>query len=141
MEECLYLEHYQILQECKKARKEYDNILEEKAKAYYGTQPQSTKPKAIVTMPNGNSTKLMDYCAELEIINEKVESARNILGIREYRLKLKEQELMNSVLLLDKIYVMRYIKHMKVKHISLKISYTREYTYELIKKVDQSLLK
>ena len=46
MEECLYLEHYQILQECKKARKEYDNILEEKAKAYYGTQPQSTKPKA-----------------------------------------------------------------------------------------------
>lgn len=135
----IFVEYHDLKEKYKLAKKDYEQSLEDKVKLFYETQPGAVQPKDIVHHVSSTSDKYVNYCADIEIIEYEVEKTRNILGVREYQLKLKEKELRESKELNDQLYVMYFIENKKVKHISRKIAYTREYTYDLIKKLKDLL--
>lgn len=135
----IFVEYHDLKEKYRNAKQDYENSLEEKVKLFYNTQPGSVQPKDIVHHISSTSDKYVNYCADIEIVEYEVEKTRNILGVREYQLKLKEKELRESKDLNDQLYVMYFIENKKVKHIAKKVSYTREYTYDLIKKIKDLL--
>ena len=135
----LYEEHYELMKDYNRAKKDYEKALDKKVMLFYRTQPGAIKPKDIVNNISPRSDKYLKYSADLEILEFDIENNRNILEVRELRLKLKEKELRESKEILDKIYVLYFLKRMKVKHIAIKVNYTREWTYELVNKIKSNL--
>lgn len=137
----LFLEYHEILKQYKEANKNYQNALDKKAELFYNTQPGAVKVKDIVHHISPTSDKYLNYSADLQIIESELENARNILGVRELQLKLKEKELRESKEIKDIIYLMYYIEKRKVKHICYKTNYGKSRVYKLIDEIKKILKK
>lgn len=137
----LFLEYYAIYKKYREANDDYQDALDKKAQLFYDTQPKSVKPKEIITHLTPNSDKFLNYSADLQVIECELEKTRNILGIRELQLKLKEKELRESKEILDIVYLMYYIEKRKVKHIAYKMNYGKSRIYEFIDEIEKKLKK
>lgn len=135
----LYEEYHDLKLKYNEAKRDYEKALDKKVKLFYDTQPQAVKVKEIVNHISPTSDKFLNYCADIEIVEFEIDKTRNILGVREYQLKLKEKELRESEELLDKIYVLKYLHRMKVKHIAIRINYSREQTYRYLREIEEKL--
>jgi hypothetical protein len=137
----LYVEYHDLKLKYNEAKSDYENKLEEKAKLFYDTQPKAVRPKEIVNHISITSDKYLDYCVKIEVVDIEVENARNLLGVREYRLKLKEMELRESKEILDIVYAMKFIDKMKVKHIARKMIYSYQRIYQLLDEINENIRK
>ena len=137
----LFVEYYNLKKEYDDAKNNYENKLEEKAKLFFDTQPKAVRPKEIVNHISITSDKYLEYCEKIEVVDIEVENARNLLGVREYRLKLKEMELKESNEILDIIFTKRFIKKMKVKHIARDLIYSYQRIYQLLDEINEKIRK
>lgn len=135
----LYIEYHTLAKEYKELDKNYDKILEKKARAILNTQPGAVDTSKDNVSGGKKKNPIEVFVEELEKIEPELNKARNDRDLKGYFLKKKEIELRSSQEVNDRLYVMYYLDNMKVKHIAYKVSYTREWTYELIGKLRESL--
>ena len=130
----LFIEHYKLNEEYKEAKKEFDKALEKKSQLLYSVVPKSANFENEL-VKGSSSNKFLNYTIKMEEIDKEINVRRNLRDVLEYRLKLKEIELKKSDELADKIYILKYIEHLKVKYISIKVNYSKAQTYRILDEI------
>ena len=127
----LFIEHYKLNEEYKEAKKEFEKALAKKSQLLYSVVPKSTDFENEL-VKGSSSNKFLNYTIKMEEIDKEINVRRNLRDVLEYRLKLKEIELNNSSNILDKIYLLKYVKNMKVRYIAIKTNYSKRRIYDFI---------
>ena len=127
----LFVEHYKLNEEYKEAKKEFDKALEKKSQLLYSVVPKSANFENEL-VKGSSSNKFLNYTIKMEEIDKEINVRRNLRDVLAYRLKLKEIELNNSSNILDKIYLLKYVKNMKVRYIAIKTNYSKRRIYDFI---------
>lgn len=127
----LFIEHYKLNEEYKEAKKEFEKALAKKSQLLYSVVPKSANFENEL-VKGSSSNKFLNYTIKMEEIDKEINVRRNLRDVLEYRLKLKEIELNNSSNILDKIYLLKYVKNMKVRYIAIKINYSKRRIYDFI---------
>lgn len=127
----LFIEHYKLNEEYKEAKKEFEKALEKKSQLLYSVVPKSANFENEL-VKGSSSNKFLNYTIKMEEIDKEINVRRNLRDVLEYRLKLKEIELNNSSNILDKIYLLKYVKNMKVRYIAIKTNYSKRRIYDFI---------
>lgn len=135
----LFLEHYEIKQKYLKEKNKYDSLIEKKAMLMIQTQPKATDLTKEPVSGGGNSNAMEMFVQRLEELDPEITIARNKRDLEEYLLKKKEIELSTSSDTLDKVYYLKYVKRMKVRHISINIGYSKEQTYRKLREIEQKM--
>ena len=130
----LFIEHYKLNEEYKKAKKEFEKALAKKSQLLYSVVPKSANFENEL-VKGSSSNKFLNYTIKMEEIDKEINVRRNLRDVLEYRLKLKEIELKKSDELADKIYILKYIEHLKVKYISIKVNYSKAQTYRILDEI------
>ena len=127
----LFVEHYHLNEEYKEAKKEFEKALAKKSQLLYSVVPKSANFENEL-VKGSSSNKFLNYTIKMEEIDKEINVRRNLRDVLEYRLKLKEIELNNSSNILDKIYLLKYVKNMKVRYIAIKTKYSKRRIYDFI---------
>lgn len=127
----LFIEHYKLNEEYKEAEKEFEKALDKKSQLLYSVVPKSANFENEL-IKGSSSNKFLNYTIKMEEIDKEINVRRNLRDVLEYRLKLKEIELNNSSNILDKIYLLKYVKNMKVRYIAIKTNYSKRRIYDFI---------
>ena len=127
----LFIEHYRLNEEYKEAKKEFEKALAKKSQLLYSVVPKSANFENEL-VKGSSSNKFLNYTIKMEEIDKEINVRRNLRDVLEYRLKLKEIELNNSSNILDKIYLLKYVKNMKVRYIATKTNYSKRRIYDFI---------
>lgn len=127
----LFIEHYKLNEEYKEAKKEFEKALAKKSQLLYSVVPKSANFENEL-VKGSSSNKFLNYTIKMEEIDKEINVRRNLRDVLEYRLKLKEIELNNSSNILDKIYLLKYVKNMKVRYIAIKTNYSKRRIYDFI---------
>lgn len=127
----LFVEHYHLNEEYKEAKKEFEKALAKKSQLLYSVVPKSANFENEL-VKGSSSNKFLNYTIKMEEIDKEINVRRNLRDVLEYRLKLKEIELNNSSNILDKIYLLKYVKNMKVRYIAIKTNYSKRRIYDFI---------
>lgn len=135
----LYEEYHKLLKEYKELDKNYDKILEKKARAILNTQPGAVDTSKDNVSGGKKKNPIEVFVEELEKIEPELNKARNDRDLKGYFLKKKELELRESKEVNDRLYVMYYLDNMKVKHIAIKINYSKEQTYRYIREIEEKI--
>ena len=130
----LFIEHYKLNEEYKEAEKEFEKALAKKSQLMYSVLPKSANFENEL-VKGSSSNKFLNYTIKMEEIDKEINVRRNLRDVLEYRLKLKEIELKKSDELADKIYILKYIEHLKVKYISIKVNYSKAQTYRILDEI------
>ena len=130
----LFVEHYHLNEEYKEAKKEFEKALAKKSQLLYSVVPKSANFENEL-VKGSSSNKFLNYTIKMEEIDKEINVRRNLRDVLEYRLKLKEIELKKSDELADKIYILKYIEHLKVKYISIKVNYSKAQTYRILDEI------
>lgn len=131
----IFIEYEELKEKFNKAQKEYDKLLDQKEIIILSPQVKSTQIKVCTSTSNKKTDKTLEYLISLEELMPKLNESRSLLGEREYLLKLKKLQLVESQELLDKVYVMRYIENMPVKHIARNLIYSKQRIYQLLEEI------
>lgn len=135
----LYEEHYRELKEYKKLDIQYNNLLSKKAQAYYSTQPKAIDFDKELIKGGKQKNVFEEFMIKVEKIDMELQKSRCERDMKAYFLKKKELELKNSAKLLNRVYYYRHIENMKVKHIAMRIGYSKEQTYRFLKEINEKL--
>ena len=127
----LFVEHYKLNEEYKEAKKEFEKALAKKSQLLYSVVPKSANFENEL-VKGSSSNKFLNYTIKMEEIDKEINVRRNLRDVLEYRLKLKEIELNNSSNILDKIYLLKYVKNIKVRYIAIKTNYSKRRIYDFI---------
>lgn len=127
----LFIEHYKLNEEYKEAKKEFEKALAKKSQLLYSVVPKAANFENEL-VKGSSSNKFLNYTIKMEEIDKEINVRRNLRDVLEYRLKLKEIELNNSSNILDKIYLLKYVKNMKVRYIAIKTNYSKRRIYDFI---------
>ena len=130
----LFVEHYRLNEEYKEAKKEFEKALAKKSQLLYSVVPKSANFENEL-VKGSSSNKFLNYTIKMEEIDKEINVRRNLRDVLAYRLKLKEIELKKSDELADKIYILKYIEHLKVKYISIKVNYSKAQTYRILDEI------
>lgn len=139
----IYLEYAEFRKKYKDAQKVYDRILLENEKLFQRTQIQGIDYDKEKVKGGKPSNSMETYIIEKEKrhIEERLNEIKTLLDGRKRLLDLKKQELYDSKDLVDKIYRMKYIEHMKWYEISEKLGYSKSQIYRITEKIDEEIDK
>jgi chromosome condensin MukBEF ATPase and DNA-binding subunit MukB len=136
----VYEEYYKKYQKYKDIKKEINRLENKKISLMGMVDVQSVAPKN-GTGTNKKEDKMLYYTGELEETELEIEKQKKILKEVEEQLKKTELELRKSNEMLDKVYLYKYVEHLKYYQISIKIGYEKTKTYELINEIKNKLGK
>lgn len=111
-----------------KLQSKKDNILSELAKT-------AAELKDVTSSGNQTSDKMGNLIASKIDLEEVIKYQIVLFDSRKERTEEKLEELKKSKDLDDIIYLLKFVSRFKTKEVSKVISYTREYTYDLISKI------
>ena len=122
------------------AQLKYNEILSEKELLFNTTQPRASKTDT--DKQGGKKDNIFDsylIAKEQRQIDKRLKEVKSILRDRERLLKLKEEELINSNNLYDRIYKYKYMEKMKVFKICKLIGYSEAQIYRILKTIKTNL--
>ena len=134
----LFIEHYKLNEEYKKAKKEFEKALAKKSQLLYSVVPKSANFENEL-VKGSSSNKFLNYTIKMEEIDKEINVRRNLRDVLEYRLKLKEIELNNSSNILDKVYLLRYVDERKVRYICIKTNYSKTQIYRILEEIKKKI--
>ena len=131
----IYEEYILFKEKYHQAQKNYDEILNEKEVLFAQTQPKATEFDKERVSGGSTSNTFDNYLIQKQKkqVDERLEEAISILNDRERLLKLKEQELRLSTNPYDKIYVYKFLEHVKVYKITRLVNYGEAQIYRMLK--------
>lgn len=139
----VYLEYEEYKRKYHEIQKQYDRILLENEELFQRTQIQGIVYDR-EKVDGGKSSNVMEsYMAEKDIrkIDERLAEIKVLLDGRKRLLDLKREELRDSKELVDKVYRMKYLDHMRVREISDKLCYSKTQLYRIVEKIDEEIAK
>ena len=137
----LYITYEQFKAKYYEAQKRYNEILNEKEKLFALTQPKATtydKEKVNGGQPSNAFDEYL-ILKEKKQIDQQLEEIKSILDDRERLVKLKEEELRSSKILIDKVYRYRYIDKLRVHKITKLVGYSEAQVYRILKTIKNNL--
>lgn len=111
-----------------------DHILEELTKT-------TSTIKQDLSSSSNLSDKIGNLTASKIDLETIIKTQKLLLESRLDRVNQKLEDLKVSKDINDVIYIKKFIEKLKTKDIAIIISYTREYTYELISKIREEIIK
>ena len=134
----MYLEYVELFYKQRKAEKNYDNAIDDKAKLLYTVTPHSVIPNEVVNhlVPSLSAdSKFINYSAEIVAVEENIKNTKDIFDNRTYLLKVKELTLRDSKDIYDRIYVYKWLDKKKEKQFCKLIGYSRAQTYRIVDEI------
>lgn len=137
----LYLDYERFRQNYLEAQRRYDDVLSEKERLFARTQPHAVRFDKESCTSSAGSSPFDCYLIEKERkrIDERLDEAGTLMLNRKELLKLKEQELINSRDILDKIYRLRYILRWNVPKISRETGYSESHLYRILTSINDQI--
>lgn len=139
----VYIDYVILKQSYDESFKKLNVLLDKKEEAFTRTLPNAIRydlQKVIHSV--SEHSPLDDYVMDIERIEEQIRKARMLVYQRKETLDLKEQELRASEAIDDRIYVLRFINHMKVDQIARKLNYSDQRSvYYHLDKIKHELKK
>lgn len=119
----------------------YHEILTEKEELFAITQPGAISYDKERVSGGKPSNKFDDYLIlkEKKQIDQRLIEIKSLLDDRQKLLKLKENELINSSNMQDRIYKYRYIDRMKVEKITRLVGYSRSQVFRILKTIKNEI--
>jgi len=139
----VYLEYEEYKRKYHEIQKQYDKILLENEELFQRTQIQGID-YGREKVNGGKGSNVMElYIAEKDFrkIDERLAEVKILLDGRKRLLDLKREELRDSKELVDKVYRMKYLDHLKVREISDKLCYSKTQLYRIVDKIDEEIAK
>ncbi|MBP5424289.1 MAG: hypothetical protein J6Y78_17795 [Paludibacteraceae bacterium] len=139
----VYLEYEEYKRKYHEIQKQYDRILLENEELFQRTQIQGID-YGREKVNGGKGSNVMElYIAEKDFrkIDERLAEVKILLDGRKRLLDLKREELRDSKELVDKVYRMKYLDHLKVREISDKLCYSKTQLYRIVEKIDEEIAK
>lgn len=127
----IYEEYYQKYLDYKKTRKIINDLENKRLSLISMVDVQSTTPNT-GRVSSKKEDKFLIYTGELEEVELLIQNNQKVLDLIIKRLETIETELRNSDEILDKVYLYKYIDHLKYYQIAVKIGYEKTKTYDLI---------
>lgn len=137
----LYLEYEEYLEKYTDAQITLNRILEENEELFNQTQPKAVSYDQDHVSGGQYSNLFEEYIAKKEKLrlDERLLEANKMVEARLSCLKAKEAELRQSKALYDRIYVLRYLEHVRVFLIARKLNYSESQIYRILNKMDKKL--
>ena len=136
----MYLEYHELIQQLKKAEKNYNDALEKKSELILSVMPGAIKAKEIMTTSNTSpDTNLINYTSEIDEVDELINQSRNTRDMLNYELKKKLIKMKEEGDVYDKIYIYRWIEHRSVYKFYRLIGYSARQVYNYIDEMKKNL--
>lgn len=135
----LFLDYEEYKNRYIASQKQYDEILQEKEELFARTQPNAVRfDKEKVTggtMENAFDAYLVKK--ERKQIDDRLAEAKNLLNDRKKLLALKLEELNASNEILDKVYRLNRIEHIRPYKIARIVNYSVSQVYRFLEQIDR----
>lgn len=136
-----YLDYHMALIELENSKKQYYKILNKIEKLRGKVDVLASKYDGMKFDETKKNDKLDEYCASIEILEEKEKVSFKILGKKRRILDNALDELKNSKEIKDKIYYMKYIQKKDTQFIASNIDYSLSRTYDYLKLIEEEIQK
>lgn len=130
----VYPEYQEALQLYRQSQQKYSRLVDRKEELIYQVMPSGIrydKDKVQTSTTDWISAVL----AKLVDVNTELEAAKEVMTDRRYLLEIKKKDLEESTLVEDQIYVMYYLRGMKVHRIARKIGYSKSQIFRILEKM------
>lgn len=136
----IYIEYERIKIKFYESQERFAQLMMRKEQIFADTLPSGIRydKDVVQTSP---TCPLDKYVAEMDDIENKIDQCRKCLKDWEFLLTFKEKELRASKLIIDRIYVMKYLDGFGIGKISKLISYSKSQVYRSIKDIDRKIEK
>lgn len=135
----VYLEYEECKQKYLDAQEIFSEILQTKEELFAQTQPLAVSYDS-EHVDGGNPANRFDsylITKDRLQLDAKLEEAKALMEERLHLMHLKEQELRSSKDVHDRIYVMRYLDHIRVFIISRRVRYSESQVYRILEKIEK----
>ena len=136
------VEYALCYQKYKDALDIYKSIMEEQEQLFNMTQPKSVrydKDRVQSTPPNLYEQYISKK--EEKRIDERLNSAKELVNHREYLLEIKKKELIASKNVSDLIYRYKNIDNISPSHISEMMGYSMNHIYRILENINSKIEK
>lgn len=139
----VYVDYVILKQSYDESSRRLTELLDKKEEAFTRTLPNAIRYDLQKVMHSvSENSPLDDYVMDIERIEEQIREARMLVYQRKEVLDMKEQELRASEDIDDRIYVLRFIQHLKTDQIARKLHYSnRRSIYYHLNKIEHELQK
>lgn len=123
------------------SQRQYDDILREKEALFSRTQPNAVRFDKERVTGGANENAFDSYLIEKEQkqIDLRLDEARKLLADRQILLKVKLDELNASKAILDKIYRMNRVEHIRPYKVARIVNYSVSQVYRLLEQIDKMI--
>ena len=137
----IYEEYHELLKKYKIAESSYFKALDKKSKLLYSIEPHSSQAKELIVDYSFDNpdTAIIDYTAEIDEINDLINTTRNNKDVLAYELRKKEKELRYSHDIYDRIYVYKWLERKRVREYYKLLAYSRRQIYRFIDEIKENL--
>ena len=137
----LYLDYEAFRLKYLDTQRKYNEILSEKEELFTRTQPRSIRYDKERVMGGGGSNSFDNYliAKDEKRIDERLAEVKSLLDDRRTLLDLKAKELRASKDRIDRVFVRRYLDHMKVHRIAAQMGYSESQIYRFLNIIAESL--
>ena len=137
----IYLDYEAARLRYERARGVVNEILTEQEELFRMTQPGAIrydKEKVDGGSAPDMFEKYLSKKAELKI-DERLDEAREICDGRRHEMKELEDELRASKDARDRIYLLRYVEHVRVYKIASSVHFSEAHVYRILRKIDKMI--
>jgi hypothetical protein len=121
----------------------YETLLREREDLFERTQPQGIRYDKDKVMTSPESDPFALYMAEMERtgLQKRLETARDIMNDYKTIRDEREASLRRSKDIMDKIYRMRYLDHLRPLYIAKRIGYSKSEIYRKLDTIEKKMGK
>lgn len=125
------------------SQKQYDEILQEKEELFARTQPNAVRFDKEKVSGGTIENAFDDYLVKKERkqIDNRLQEAKTLLEDRKKLLALKLEELKESNEILDKVYRLNKVEHIRPYKIARIINYSVSQVYRFLEQIDRFIEK
>ena len=137
----IYIEYELLLAAQRLTVEKYEEVLDEQEKLFAMTQPQGmTYDRDVVqSTPTANAIEKYLEAKERAQIDQRKKELQEVITDRQMLITLKRAELMASKAREDVIYRMRVVEAIPVTQIAVKVHYSREQVYRILRRIKQKI--
>ena len=137
----IYEEHHDLLRKFKSAESSYYKALDKKSKLLYSVELHSTQVKELLVdySYDNPDAAIIDYTAEIDEVNNLINTTRNNKDVLDYELRKKEKELRYSHNIYDRVYVYKWLERKRVREYYRLLDYSRRQIYNFIREIKENL--
>ena len=138
----VYVDYVILKQSYDESIRRLKALLDKKEEAFTRTLPSAIRYDLQRVMHSPSVISPLDeYVADVERIDQQIREARLIVMDRKEILDLKEQELRKSKDTDDHIFMLKYIEHLTVERIAIRMHYSEGNIYYHLAKIKHQLRK